>query len=540
MTKKTILIFRQLFIVAIIGCLAYLHFKQTIIRPGDFAEVEQNANIHPDYNNAVIPPNIAPLNFMIDEAAKKYHVEIYDEENDNKISITSSSSKIKIPQKKWATLLSNNKGKKIFFDIYTKQNSKKLWTKFKTTENTIAEEEIDRYVVYRKMEALYTKHQAIGIYQRDLTNFSEKPIVRGKGFRRPFDTSSGGCVNCHSFCENNGNKMALAFRDSKFGYDELITIDGKIEKIGTKFGYPTWHPSGKMITYSINKVFQFFHSKRNEVRDVVDLDSALSYYDLKSQKVKTSPQLSSKEKLETFPSWSPDGKYLYYCCATTEIKGSDQQRFDWLKENGTKVRYDLMRISYDIKTDTWGQAEMVLASAETSKSILLPKISPDGKYIIFCMCDYSSFSLYLKDSDLYIANLEQFNRTGKLEYKRLTCNSDWPESWHCWSSNGRWLVFSSKRFEGRLFTKLYICYINETGSCSEPILLPQKDPSFYDSYTGFYGLAELIKNPVNISEKEIIAAVRSSEKITIDMPLTGATFKAKLDYAPNDTQQTRE
>ena len=540
MKKNTKLILIDIFTIALVSYLAYLYFKPVIIQPCDFVYVERNANIHPDNSNAVIPPNISPLNFIIDEAAKKYHVEIYDEENENKIAIASSSSKIKIPQKKWTKLLSNNKGKKIYFDIYTKEDSKKQWTKFKTIENTIAREDIDRYLVYRKMQALYTKHQAIGIYQRDLTNFSEKPIVRGKGFRRPFDTSSGGCVNCHCFFNNSGDKMAIAFRDSKLGFDELIAVDGNIKKIGTKFGYPTWHPSGKMITYSINKVFQFFHSQRNEVRDVVDLDSALAYYDLKSQKVKTSPQFSSKEKLETFPSWSPDGKYLYYCCATTEIKGNDQQRLDWLKENHKKVRYDLMRISYDIKTDTWGQAETVLASTETRKSILLPRISPDGKFIIFCICNYSSFSLYLKDSDLYIANLDQFHQSGQLKYSRLTCNSDWPESWHCWSSNNRWLVFSSKRFEGRLFTKLYICYIDENGSSSKPMLLPQQDPSFYDSFIGFYGLAELIKKPVKISEKDIIAAARSSEKINIDMPLTGATFKANLNYTPNNIQQTRE
>jgi len=130
MNKKTILIFKQLFIVAIIGCFAYLYFKPTIIRPCDFADVERNANIHPNYNNAVIPPNIAPLNFIIDEPAKKYHVEIYAEKNQNKIAITSSSPKIKIPQEKWARLLNNNKGKKIYFDIYTKEDSKKqfMWS----------------------------------------------------------------------------------------------------------------------------------------------------------------------------------------------------------------------------------------------------------------------------------------------------------------------------------------------------------------------------------------------------------------------------
>jgi len=540
MKKNTKLISRYSLAIALVGCLAYWHFKTVVIHIDDFTCIERKANIHPDNSNACIPPNISPLNFMIDEPAEKYHIEIYDGKNQNKITITTSSPKILIPLQKWTFLLNNNKGGKIYFDIYTKENTQKSWTKFKTIENTIAKEDIDRYLVYRKMQALYTKHQDVGIYQRDLTNFSEKPIIRGKGFRRPFSTSSGGCVNCHCFCNNDPNKMAIAFRDSNFGSDELIAIDGKLKKIGTKFGYPTWHPAGQMVTYSINKVFQFFHSQRTEVRDVVDLDSAISYYDLKSQKVKTTSQFSDKEKLETFPSWSPDGKYLYYCCATTELKGNDQQRFDWLKINHKNVRYDLMRISYDIKTDTWGQTETVLASTESGKSILLPRISPDGKFLIFCMCDYSSFSLYLKDSDLYIANLEQFNQTGQLKYSRLTCNSNWPESWHCWSSNNRWLVFSSKRFEGRLFTKLYICYIDENGNCSEPILLPQHDPSFDDSFIGYYGLAELIKTPVNISEKEIIAAVRSPGKITIDMPLTGATFKANLNYSPNNTQQERE
>jgi len=326
--------------------------------------------------------------------------------------------------------------------------------------------------------------------------------------------------------------MTIGIRDKNYGVSALLAENGKVAKIGTKFGYTAWHPSGRIIMYSLNKVQQFFHMTGVEIRDVADLDSALAYYDLKSKIVKVPPQLADKFRLETYPTWSPDGDYLYFCSAP--ILWSDRNVVP--PKNYEKVRYDLMRISYDIDTDSWGRLETVLSASQTGKSIMLPRISPDGRFLMFCMCDYGCFPIYQPSSDLYIMDLEADRQTGNFAYRRLEVNSDCSESWHSWSSNGRWVVFSSKRRDG-IFTRSYISYVDEDGKVYKPLLLPQKDPAFYDSFLKTYSVPEFVVEPVRTREKDLADAVRSPAQIEVTMPLTGATPKA----GPSDPwQQIRE
>ena len=103
-----------------------------------------------------------------------------------------------------------------------------------------------------------------------------------------------------------------------------------------------------------------------------------------------------------------------------------------------EVRYDLMRISYDIEKDVFGELETVLSSKKTGLSIIEPRVSPDGLLLLFCMAAHGCLPTLSPSSDIYLMNL----KTGK--YKRHECNSDQSDSWHSWSSNSRWFVFSSK------------------------------------------------------------------------------------------------
>jgi len=102
---------------------------------------------------------------------------------------------------------------------------------------------------------------------------------------------------------------------------------------------------------------------------------------------------------------------------------------------------------------------------------------------------------------LYLLNLATNSNTPR----RLEINSAQADSWHCWSSNGRWVVFSSKRRDG-LFTRPYLTHMDSTGNFSKPLLLPQKDPTFYDSFTRTYNLPELIQEPVTVSPAELARA----------------------------------
>ncbi len=474
--------------------------------PADYSHISRLAVIKPDYTNTTVPPNIAPLNFVVQENATRYLVRIYCADEKRTIAISSRTGKIQIPLRKWKKLLEDNRGNKLIFDIFI-QDDNRRWKRFERIENTIAEENIDSHLVYRFMKPIYNWWYSIGIYQRNLENFDKSEVLHGKSF-------GNGCINCHTFLNNKPEKMTIGVRSTAYGSSTLLSIDGEVNKIGTKWGYTTWHPSGTLAVYSLNKVRQFFHKTRSEQRDVVDLDSALVQYTIDTQKIKKIPALAQKDRLETYPTWSPDGKYLYFCSAP--ILWEDRNSIPPV--NYDKVRYDLMRISYDLQTDQWGQVETVLSSEETQKSILLPRITPDGRFMVFSMCDYGCFPVYSADSDLFMMDLQ------KGEYKKMPVNSEYSESWHSFSSNSRWMAFSSKR-RGGLFTRTYFCYMDKSGRVHKSFILPQKDPTDYDSLMQTYSVPELITGPVKVSKKAMARAIRSSEQIEVDMPLTGATPK---------------
>jgi hypothetical protein len=533
-TKNVKLFFASILCAIIVLLLFYY-------RPGkkftikEYNSIDRPAKIQPVYANSVIPPNIAPVNFVIQEKGAGYFVKISSEEG-KPIEILSSRPVILIPKKAWHELLDLNRGRQLKMDIYVKSEihtstSKKEnieWSRFQTLAVRIAREDIDSFLVYRKIHPAQGTWRNMGIYQRNLTSFDESTILNNGYFKN-------GCVNCHTFCQNRAEKMLIGIRSKDYGSSALLVEGDEVHKIGTKFGYTCWHPSGKVAAFSVNKVRQFFHSAANEVREVIDLDSLMAYYLVDSITVKTTAVLAQKNRLETYPTWSADGRYLYFCSAP--LTWSDR---DVVPESYDQIKYDLVRASYDIDSDQWGPLESVLTAQDTGLSILLPRVSPDGRWLLFCMCDYGCFPVYRQSSDLYLMDLEAARQTGEYEYRRLDINSDKSESWHCFSSNSRWIAFSSKR-DGGVFTRIYIAYIDTDGKVHKPIRLPQKNPAYYDSCLWTYSFPELITEPVRVTKEKLGKVVRSSEEISIQMPVTMATPKAgKLPDQQEPWQAERE
>ena len=128
-----------------------------------------------------------------------------------------------------------------------------------------------------------------------------------------------------------------------------------------------------------------------------------------------------------------------------------------------------------IRSRALGSGRDRAGAQETGRSILLPRISPDGRWLLLSMCDYGCFPAYRKSSDLYLMDL-QAPADRPLHARRLEINSDQSESWHSWSSNSRWIAFSSKRDNG-LFTRMYLSYVDPNGVAHKPLVLPQKDPT---------------------------------------------------------------
>ncbi len=501
---------RHIVIISLGGLLGLVGFGLLSCSPTsveDYTEIAEMPQISPDYSGCTLPTNIAPLNFNVLEEGRAYVVTIRAAQGRN-IQVSSATGDIRMSPKKWQALLEANKGGSIYFDVYVRDRTG-TWKKYRPIVNTVAPAGIDDVLVYRFMKPIYNWWKEISVHQRNLTNYDDDVVLHGRSY-------GGGCLNCHSFVGNAPQTMTIGLRSAEYGSSTLLARGNSVEKIGTKWGYTAWHPSGELAVYSINKVRQFFHHGGMEVRDVVDLDSALACYSTKSQEVVCPPALSEKDRLETYPTWSPDGKYLYYCSGPILWEDRDTMP----PKDYDKLKYDLRRIAYDIKTNTWGDVETVLAAEETGLSILLPRISPDGRLLLFCMCQYGCFPVYQPNSDLYLMDLT----TG--QYQKLDINSKYSESWHSWSSNSRWIAFSSKRLGGA-FTRTFISYVDETGKVHKPFVVPQEDPTYYDSLLMTWNTPELVKGRITTSRAALAQTARSPATIAVKIPLTAASPKAK-------------
>jgi len=492
------------------------------------AVVGREPKMSPDYSGVVLPPNIAPLNFAIEEPGACYFVRVHAA-NGKPIELFSRSREIRIPQRPWRRLLKSNRGGALSLDIFVKSgpvpqtaSGPGQWQRFARVTSTIANEDIDRFIVYRRIWPGHSLWGRMGIYQRDLESYDETAILDSDSFEH-------GCVNCHAFCNNRADKMLLGIRSATYGSSAILVQDKQARKIGTKMGYTAWHPSGTVAAFSVNRVRQLFHSAANEIRDVVDYDSLIAYYRIGEKAVKTAPPLARKDWLETYPTWSPDGRYLYFCCApiTWEDRNTAPKEFQ-------QIKYSLVRVAYDVKGDQWGPLETVLSADQTGQSVLLPRISPDGRWLLFTMCDYGCFPVYRQSSDLYLMDLDAARQTGQYSYRRLSINSDASESWHSWSSDGRWIAFSSKRLS-HLFTRTYLAYVDTDGTVHKPLLLPQKDPRFYDSCLWTFSVPELVTERVPVAAETIGNAVRSRRQISVEMPVTMATPGKGASPVPDES-----
>ena len=454
----------------------------------EFLHINRHADIHPWYQGTVIPCNIAPLNFMIRENGSRFTVRFAVAGKDS-FDVSCRNGNISIPLRKWKKLLGTSRGEQMDVSIFVKKASR--WECYTPIKFKIADEPIDSWMVYRLIEPGYENWGKMGIYQRCVENFTEKPVLINR-------LTDGNCMNCHSFCKNDPKTMLFHIRQKHAG--TIFVKDGQVRKIDTKSPdmisagvYPRWHPDGRYVAFSVNKTMQRFHTANENKIEVQDEASDLILFDTQHNTMITHDLICSDAYFETFPEWSPDGKYLYFSSAKARRM---PQEYD-------SLRYDLMRIAFDTSTGRFGnRVETVLSSDETGKSITIARLSPDGKYVVFRMSNYGCFPVWHHESDLYMMNVHS------KEVRPLTAiNSPRSESYHSWSSNGRWMVFGSRRMDGR-YTRPYICYFDTEGNAHTPFVLPQKDPLHYDFSTKSYNIPEFITGKVTISPYEFAKIAR--------------------------------
>jgi hypothetical protein len=458
-------------------------------RPGSrFTESDKIPAIDPDYSDITIPFNIAPLNFKINEPGNAFFVRISSGSSTG-IGISSKNGIISIPQKKWRRMLSGNKGYDLDIQIFSR-DKKGNWLKYVTIKDKVASESIDPYITYRLLYPGYESWKEISIMQRDLSGFKEWPVIENS-------IADQNCVNCHSYNNGHTNDFMFHVRGTLGGtcfYDgngyRKVNLKTKEMKYGAV--YPRWHPSGRFIAISSNKIVQQFHSALLKKVEVSDLESCIMLYNVETNEIKETKITGSENSMDTYPEWSPDGKYLYFCRAPKVGEVFDYRQ----------VHYDLYRVPFDEALQKFGEAEMVFDASSLNKSVSFPRISPNGRYLVVTLHDYGCFPIWHKEADLFMIDLST------MKSSLMALNSDYTESYHSWSSNSRWLSFSSKRDDG-LTARFYISHIDENGKADKPFILPQKDPEFYKRFLKSFNIPELSTLKINISPGKIRRSITS-------------------------------
>ena len=91
-------------------------------------------------------------------------------------------------------------------------------------------------------------------------------------------------------------------------------------------------------------------------------------------------------------------------------------------------------------------------------------------------------------------------------------NSRDAESFHNWSLNSRWILFTSRR-DDSLYTQLYFAHIDKDGKASKPFRLPQKNPKEYDvESVNSFNTPDFAKSPIDLTKREIYQRLKNQER----------------------------
>ena len=229
--------------------------------PGADKSVDSYPPIWPDYVGVTVPSTIAPLNFSVAEGLghEGIAVSVSDESGAELISLSDKET-IKFPIRKWHKALKSNEGRTLSFAVNIKQDG--AWTAYKPFKVEISVDAIDYGLTYRLIKAGYQSFGHMGIFERNLSNFRQKTILDNKMF-------DAGCLNCHTSNRTDPSSYSLHIRGDHSA--TLLTRDGQTECLNTItdetggfFVYPSWHPSGKYIAYSVNKTRLSFYTHTDQ------------------------------------------------------------------------------------------------------------------------------------------------------------------------------------------------------------------------------------------------------------------------------------
>lgn len=267
--------------------------------------------IFPDYSGVTIPQNIAPLNLMVEDAD---HVQArFLVDGREMLAVSGEEGVIDVDESDWHQLLSQVAGRQMQVEVSAWDEKNLDGLRYKPFTIEVSKDSIDPWIAYRLIEPGYEPWRYIGIYERNLSGFEEIEVVSNKD-------NKDACINCHHFDNRSAKRMMFHVRGENGG--TIFLENGHAKKIDPKSMdpfkgavYPAWHPGGRYIAFSSNQTQQSFFGQGKQALEVYDKSSDLILYDTEKECMVSDARFLGEDAMETFPAWSPDGKWLYFCSA---------------------------------------------------------------------------------------------------------------------------------------------------------------------------------------------------------------------------------
>lgn len=461
--------------------------------PDKFSNSNDPFKIYPDYRDVCVPINVAPLNFKIDGKDGKTVCRAASDDV-APLVVSGKNGEVRFPITKWKNFINEavqgRNTAKVVIDVWYKERER--WKKFPSFEITVVNDSIDRYVTCRLIEPSYTMTGEIGLFEFDVETGKSKQFVGVGKFDTDYKYIGHKCMNCHTSQVGNPKNKVFHHRSNNGGM--VVTHNGETKIVDTKVGdmpasavYERWHPTLPLIVFSDNVVRQAFPSLGRCKIEVFDYYSDILIYDIEKNMVEY--VLKTRDTMETYPTWSPDGKYLYYC--QTDSMGYGQ-------ENPYEGRlYDLYRIPFNTETRTFGKPEAVYKPSAIQHSVAKPSVSADGRYVAMTQSSFGAYHYFHQDADVVVYDLQD-----SLVLDVDVVNSHRPEGYVLWSSTGRWLMVSSRRDDGN-YARLYFSYFDKEGKVHKPFQLPHEDP-LYDLYLlKSYNCPDICRESVEYTQQSV-------------------------------------
>jgi len=317
------------------------------------------------------------------------------------------------------------------------------------------------------------------------------------------------CANCHTF-SGDGRTLGLDIDgpDGDKGTYGLASIEKNI--VIEKENLITWNsfpnrpkgkktigfmsavsPDGRHVVTTVNEdVFVTNFIDYKFVQVFYPTRGILAYYSSETGQMKAFPGADDPEYVHCNPTWSPDGEYIVFARAKARDAYPDDGVLPKYANDPKElpIKYDLYRIPF--RDGKGGTPEPIQGASDNGMSNTFPKISPDGRWIVWVKC--RNGQLMRPDSRLWIVPASGG------EAREMRCNTSLMNSWHSFSPNGRWMVFSSKC--NTPYTQMFLTHVDEQGQDSPAVLIPNSTAA---------------NRAVNLPE---FANIHYDELVNIDVP----------------------